>query len=1211
MSSSLERPTERSAFVRFLDAFLREENIKWILGIGVCILLGSSLRLVTTHWHECTPVWKYLILIGYSALVFGLGEFSYHRLGLRKTGTVLMALTTLLIPISFLALHWVRPEQGVASLEVIRSTGLGVLLGFNLAWSAFAAQRIFRHFLRQTQRSFLLSYLALCVAGAIVPGLPTAWAPVLAMALWAVFAAGTVKVNRHVFWLTEEHKLPRIFGFFPIALLGAQFAAVYLLGLMSHISTPWLGLLCTLVAIPILFTADAVARVFEQRTGGIMRPIPWSISGPLVLGTLLCGAGMILAATGFPNSPLIVPTAILAAAAMGVVAHRTRKTAFVWCLVIAVIMAYQTSPVFFQEFALQLRDQAASAVRESKLPYAFYGLTYAPLILVFSLVSAHLQRRGLALFAGPLRQTASVLPWLLLGVSFTHHSAILPVAFVLCPLFVVQAFLFCRRDLVAPAALAFLAAAFGAPGFSQRVLGWSLSAEEALLIWTVAAALLFAPGSLLDRFTRLLPWQSAILPPVPVCQSFSLLVTLISAVICLMQLSMQPISLGFNALTMSVLLTGLLLSAHAVRCLKPGLGEVALTFGSLATLRFILPSGGTVFDLIDHMTAILMVQWLWSYAAERMPHHRLAIAFGRPAMRVSLLGLSGLFSLNVALWMLAHHGFATVPWAVSAVLLVWSLDAGRRLESRAIAAISWSSLFVFSSAAVVSGLHPDHTAAWCLVTWAATGLILLLVRQITLQVMRAADESRFDLELEDAELPAWLSPLNVLLPLVFLLIAAVNLASIGWLERLAGGLALIGLLMARRGRLRVDVGSLTTPLMNWQVLAITATACLPGSRLVFELTLADVARCALPLAACAAGSLLVFQFQRCRRWISEAELLASHELSLAMLSLVLLVVPFQSRAYAQWLMLDLTWAAVAWLSLITTLFISAVRTQAADRAWIGIVTTFAAGLYFLCVGVWSIADPWVAYVVVTCGVLCWSIGGAIARSPKSAILSRPLKHCGLWLPLATVPFAIGKFLAGEPAAWAGANSLPMLMAAAYYFWHGVHHRRAWSTIVSLAIINLTGCLLWTELHWTDPQLFLMPIGISIIAVTELLRREIPSGYHNRLRLIGSLVILVSPTFQIVQGSWLHLVTLMIASVLVALLGIGLRIRVLLYTGTAFLLADLMAIVARGSMDQPNLLWVVGLVIGGLVIALGAFCENHRETLLARLRGMAAALEQWN
>lgn len=85
---------------------------------------------------------------------------------------------------------------------------------------------------------------------------------------------------------------------------------------------------------------------------------------------------------------------------------------------------------------------------------------------------------------------------------------------------------------------------------------------------------------------------------------------------------------------------------------------------------------------------------------------------------------------------------------------------------------------------------------------------------------------------------------------------------------------------------------------------------------------------------------------------------------------------------------------------------------------------------------------------------------------------------------------------------------------------------------------------------------------------------------------------------------------MVASVLLALAAIGLRIRTLLYTSTAFLLADLVALVARGSVDEPNVLWIAGVALGAAIICLGAVCENHRESLLARLRYLASELEQW-
>ena len=70
-------------------------------------------------------------------------------------------------------------------------------------------------------------------------------------------------------------------------------------------------------------------------------------------------------------------------------------------------------------------------------------------------------------------------------------------------------------------------------------------------------------------------------------------------------------------------------------------------------------------------------------------------------------------------------------------------------------------------------------------------------------------------------------------------------------------------------------------------------------------------------------------------------------------------------------------------------------------------------------------------------------------------------------------------------------------------------------------------------------------------------------------------------------------------------------RALIYAGTAFLAADLAAMVVRGSIGRPSVIWIAGLCLGAGTIVLAAFCENRRESLLQRLRGMAAVLDTWD
>jgi len=101
---------------------------------------------------------------------------------------------------------------------------------------------------------------------------------------------GVIKVNRHVFWLTEEHRIPRIFGFFPIFLLGVQFLTLCGTKLLFVAPPQWFGLATVLLAATVLGTARSIASGLRARTGDLVRPLPWSIALPLFVGVLKGGA---------------------------------------------------------------------------------------------------------------------------------------------------------------------------------------------------------------------------------------------------------------------------------------------------------------------------------------------------------------------------------------------------------------------------------------------------------------------------------------------------------------------------------------------------------------------------------------------------------------------------------------------------------------------------------------------------------------------------------------------------------------------------------------------------------------------------------------------------------------------------------------------------------------------------------------------------------
>lgn len=228
---------------------------------------------------------------------------------------------------------------------------------------------------------------------------------------------------------------------------------------------------------------------------------------------------------------------------------------------------------------------------------------------------------------------------------------------------------------------------------------------------------------------------------------------------------------------------------------------------------------------------------------------------------------------------------------------------------------------------------------------------------------------------------------------------------------------------------------------------------------------------------------------------------------------------------------------------------------------------------------------------------------------QATILIRPTRIIGISLPMVVSVLALLRtMMAGADVR--GLQALAVFGCAAIYFHQWLLSRRRLFVLLAGAVANLGFVLLWRSLHFSDPQFYMVPIGLSVLGLIEFLKKELPSASHDPLRYVGALIILVSPVFDILSGSWAHLLSLLVLSTLVVLLSIGLRLRALMYTGTAFILADLTGMIFRATEDRMSLLWIGGLGLGVAVIALAAICENHRDRVLARIRTLSAALATW-
>src|SRR4029077_13729312 len=116
----------------------------------------------------------------------------------------------------------------------------------------------------------------------------------------------------------------------------------------------------------------------------------------------------------------------------------------------------------------------AHMVHEQRLPYAFYGLTYLPLLLAV-MVAAWIQKRAdNALFAGPMQLFAVFLGFLMVVISFGHVKALMPVALAMTAVFALQTSLFHDKRLLMLAACSWLIAAGSFSAFATHVFDWPM-----------------------------------------------------------------------------------------------------------------------------------------------------------------------------------------------------------------------------------------------------------------------------------------------------------------------------------------------------------------------------------------------------------------------------------------------------------------------------------------------------------------------------------------------------------------------------------------------------------------------------------------------------------------------------------------------------------------------------------------------------------------
>ncbi len=817
---------------------------------------------------------------------------------------------------------------------------------------------------------------------------------------------------------------------------------------------------------------------------------------------------------------------------------------------------------------------------------------------------------------------------LLLVASMTHGKALLPVGLAMTALFALQMVVLRERRLLLAAIAASLFATAGLSSFVTGVLQWTASVDLPLVAWTIAGGLLLIPGGLIDRSTLRFASGTGRPDTLPLCQLTSLGVVMGTAMAWLAQLAFTP--------TVPLLSGGviaIMLLVHAIRWRRDPesagfsgsklnlIGEAALSFAAFYPLSVAAEYGWDL-GVVNLLAAILAAYWLLSLALARRPHTVLAQAFAQPAAHVGrwgsvlLMGV-GLVPFLTVTTLLRHDAG---PWIATLVTLAVLCHSTWHRQSSWQTVFCWITSLVCVAAAMVQLSGLSSLIEWVPALWAGVSLLaIVIVRGKAPRLLlssRGAGEATGNV----------LKALDWCIAGTTILVGVSSLPVFSVSMRVAGGIALIALWWL--SRVRGEATSRTALLMvfNWHVLSALCQWICPSAPSVFHLTPHLLAESGLLLAA--AASLMTAMWStsdrsRTQRDLANVQLTALGLVTaICMLSTFVLLreglSPFQIvmavGVFAIHAAMQVRQAVWRWADAdnvdLSSRDVADIRSAAELRIWLAEAIAAAGIGYLALFGAIAFGAGWSLYLTLAVGVAAWVIGTWARTTQRFAVLRRPLLITGLWLPAVTVGLGVYRHFAYSHTLWMGANSLALLLAGGFYFWRGLETRRTGLLLGSAGILNVALALLWRELQWTDPQLFLIPLGITTIAFVELLKRELPAKCHDPLRYAGALMILVSPAFHILGGSWLHMIVLMVVSVAITLVAMGLRVRALMYAGSAFLIADVIAMVVRGSIDNPNLLWITGIGVGAAVIGLAAYCERHREQMLQQLRLIAAKLEAW-
>lgn len=310
---------------------------------------------------------------------------------------------------------------------------------------------------------------------------------------------------------------------------------------------------------------------------------------------------------------------------------------------------------------------------------------------------------------------------------------------------------------------------------------------------------------------------------------------------------------------------------------------------------------------------------------------------------------------------------------------------------------------------------------------------------------------------------------------------------------------------------------------------------------------------------------------------------------------------------------QLGWTATATLLAGYALTLSNTRWQ----AWRSTATTQS-------LPVWTQAGIWELFAAIA-SLLWWQLpprtlldwAGAIAAGLAVCFYHAPWQQWGWqqrpWQTAATLLPGGVILLTG----WA-VNIPSLLLTAAFYLWLASIHRTIRLSYVGLLLADWALIRWLFQLNFTQPLWFAAIAGGSILYLAQAepaLQNQERQEQRHWVRSCATALICLASFYQAEAGMpglspfAAGLVAIAIAFSFI-LLGLVQRVRAFLYVGTLTFLLQILWQLWRFIRDYSLLLWIIGIIVGLILIWVAATFEARRTQANALLQHWVTELADW-